>query len=792
MFHKTHVSAPASLKMSNPAVAPRAPLSEVHRTLSEIPQSYFLPDLEGTFNKNKGQKDPAVLHAEMNANGELDMELAPSVNIPLRHTLNRALFNAAPHKQNGRANTGTATLRKRSHQGLMVVKAFHSKLPVVASRRADYALKPLVEARIRNVVAADGGTRNTIGRIAKAYPKKGSSVEFPPTISEVKKAIASSGLDLSAIPKELLRPLDLSAVGQEHAEITINTKADSGFPVDVKITEPGALEKIMGLAKGLRAECEREYKKDPENGVWKYIRNLEDTAPYMVALKGKCKADCYKTEKIEAFQMRFYNALGRQVILNMQVSTQVMESVSRNILDGSEYHSAQGVSLVRGGANDLVMGMDTQLMNEGVSYVHVGDDSWVAMLVEDGIVLFSLDCSNFDLTQHSEATARIHSALRTELERIDPVSGQVWYAFARERLVVTHGWATYKWKHAGPSGMAIQSKVNDVLMDVVLQRVTRLRSVAKDRESLNQALQEIGRGMHLDIRLEDYEFVPGRQTISDALRDVSFLFIGYRFYNENGDVMVFCDLPRSLSQMAFPGLKWVDDKRELAVTEAIRLGSTMMNMGLPPSELLPAYKQARDEVYSLIKRVIKENGDINDEKLKWAVQASPYSGGVIPSLSGTLRALEKVEELWSPGVELASTSEMVDALTLPRAFLSWAEEVEEVELERKKEHFVRPLARTVDPKLARIKRTLIQRRPKPTHPATLKNLGREPPTAVWGPDKQPRVSTEATVVRYERAKDYVGSRRDRSGYDPNADDISEVSEASDYDEYEERMLISRR
>lgn len=761
---------------SNPSKAPNMPLTPAQLKFAHVPQAQFLPAPGSKFSLNKGIKDPEALWKELNAMGDLDVEVRETVNIPLQHTLDPRLMNASVKKQNAMSDTGMATCRKRSAEGVGFVAEVFGALPIAnASLRAAYAEAHKVSAAIRSKVAMDGGTRNTTGRLAKHMPKVGSFVSDPPTPAEVKKGIISSGLDLSKVAADELQKLPLAAMGVDPENpqygIYINPKADSGYPVNVKITYPGALEKIHQLAITVRKEAEMAHQLDPVNGIYNLIREWEYTRPWLVVCKGKCKADCYSQVKVEGFEMRFYNAFGRQIVLNMQVASQVLEAHAKNILGMAGGHSAQGVSLVRGGAEELVAAMDVQLLTDGLSYVHVGDDSWVAALVDGGIVLFSLDCTSFDITQHSQATAAMDMAIRKELERIDPVSAQIWYAFARERLVTTIGWATLQWKHCGPSGLPLQSKRNDVLMDIVLQRVAAICRLARDKDALDAAIQKIGEGLHLKIRLEDHVFVPGRSTIADALKDTAFLFIGYRFYNERGYVEVFCDLPRSLAQISYPALKWTADKKEFVVQEAIRLGSTVLNMGTPPAELENAFEKGKAYVKVLIQRAIAAHGDIRDEKLRWAVQASPHGTDPVPSLSGVLRAIDNSEKLWKREEPMPFTSEFIP-------LTKWADILDEEEREKREETGVRRLNYVVDAKLARLKALRLADRKVPTHPPTARNLGRPGPTAVWAPDKpKARRFTETRSKGFSRGL----STREEDFYDSMSDRASEIS---DYDIYE--------
>ena len=431
--------------------------------------------------------------------------------------------------------------------------------------------------------------------------------------------------------------------------------------------------------------------------------------------------------------LRFYNVIPRQVVLIMQTATQPFELNATHILN-SDSKSGIGITLTHGGADELVAALDRQLdqaREQGeveVAYVHVGDDSFVAVREGAKIKLFALDCSNFDLTQHGTVTAEPHQAIYEQLRLIDGPAAALWYAYARERVVVVAGTVTRRWKHAGPSGMPLQSKVNDVLMDCALQRVRERWEAGLDEAGTDALLQSIGKGMGLAIRVEQYQELEAT-SIRAALEQTSFLFIGYYFHNKLGDniVRVHADIARTFSQVPYPNQKWTFTKGELFVKEAMRLGSIALGLGQPCPDTKPAVDAFKAAARELVRQASNSDVDVENEMLRWAVQENPWGPKVAPSLQGLLRALDRpAEKLWEAREpELPSESVLL---------ASWAEEVDTQErIEAKAEGSVvdRPAGRAV-------RAAHIPHAPAPTHPVTARNDGRPPPTAVWGPNKPKR------------------------------------------------------
>lgn len=276
--------------------------------------------------------------------------------------------------------------------------------------------------------------------------------------------------------------------------------------------------------------------------------------------------------------------------------------------------------------------------------------------------------------------------------------------------------------------MPLQSKVNDVLMDVALQRVQKRWTRGLQEEGVDALLMGIGEGMGFSIRVEQYQELEAG-TIREALKSTSFLFIGYYFHNKNGDdiVRVHADIARTFSQVPYPNQKWTFAKGELAVKEAMRLGSIALGLGQPCPETKGAIAAFKAAARELVRQALNGGADVENEMLRWAVQENPWGPEVAPSLQGLLRALDRPAELLWETREPELPSESV-------LLTSWAEDVESQErIDAKAEGSVvdRPAGRSV--RAARIPHAQA-----PTHPVTARNDGRPPPTAVWGPDKPKR------------------------------------------------------
>jgi len=651
----------------------------------------------------------------------LDMEMSKSFAIPRELTVD-PMVHQRMKPTYATAKAGKISLRVRSGEAYSILSPIYAALPAET-----FAGQGLVKERIENRFYVDGGAEHALGRVRKAYPKQGAVVPNPVTEAEARYALDNTGIRIDHLPRHALAPYPLAAREDAPQAVSVNEKSENGFPVLGKWSDALARTKVLGLAVSVRQGITSAVRRGPR-GVKEWKEDLEASQPWLVALKGKAKADYYPREKVEDGFLRFYNVMPRQIMLNMQVATQPLEALSRTILEGSA--TGIGLSLVRGNAGRLVEELERRVKERGNAYVHVGDDSWVIHEERGVYYMYALDGSNFDLTQHSDTTRAVHEAVRGQLMVIDAAAADLWYEYARERLVVVSGTLVRRWRHAGPSGMPLQSKVNDMLMDVLINRaLAKWPSTEHEEGPWGDCLRKIGADMGFDLKVEQFVKVTAR-TLQEALEQVPFLFIGSYFHVLGGQVTVCTDVPRTLSQMPYPGLKWMKTEKELVVMEAMRMGSMLLSAGVPTHAFAPAFAAWRQGAIKLLTKVLETHGDVEDERLRWAVAESPFGPevGLKPSLRGLLRAVERDERvLWmEPEKELPSESVLMP--------ISWAAEAEEEEAREvaSKERYVPPTAHIL-PKAIPIRRI-----PATTHPVTRANDGRPPPTAVWGPNKEPR------------------------------------------------------
>lgn len=200
-----------------------------------------------------------------------------------------------------------------------------------------------------------------------------------------------------------------------------------------------------------------------------------------------------------------------------------------------------------------------------------------------------------------------------------------------------------------------------------------------------------------------------------------------------------------LSQLPYPRDVFEKSTQLLQAKEAMRLGSILLNLGIPRADLAPAFRVQWERTLALVDAAIEKTGGLEEHpSLRWAVSENPLLGLELPP---SLRGLRTVLALGAERIWL----EPAYRPTRPIAGPSWADQVEEDEEERALLAGVdlrRPAAEVMRP------RPLAVAQP-PTHPFTLQAHGRTPPTAVWQPDRPARQPREGGARGGRRGRSLV-------------------------------------
>jgi hypothetical protein len=503
-----------------------------------------------------------------------------------------------------------------------------------------------VRDRAMDTVFISGGAHLALGRLEFAYPKankplpKGFAV---PTRGEVELAFEGCGF-----------PKTVDKIAWE--ELRINKTSSNGYP----FLGTGQDEDKLHAAAMLGRELHRLASEHvAERGtIEEWMDVVKTSYPHLVVLMGKAKADVYTLKKVEKFMLRFYNVVPRQFAMLMQTVTQPFEGSQRNVLEqraaqGEFLHSAQGVPLAHCGAEDMVEQMEIQLAVLGYAYVHCGDDTWLVFNDGEGVVCVGLDASNFDLTQRGEVIAPLRERLTDTLRTGDRVAAEIWNEFMRSRVVAVAHTLVREMNHGGPSGMMMQSKLNDMLAHVMCDRYVRAvrTSDPLTEEEYERLAISVGDTLGLVIRLEMFVRVGGARTIREVLREHPFLFLGYYFHEKNGRVVVMADMPRSLAGIRYPGTKWEVKASDLAIKEPMRIGSIVQSWGIPTKDYEEFFGVARGNAVRQVEKALSHlqragESDYVDDSLRWALDLA-FVGEATPSMRGLLAALQRnSEELW--------------------------------------------------------------------------------------------------------------------------------------------------
>lgn len=201
--------------------------------------------------------------------------------------------------------------------------------------------------------------------------------------------------------------------------------------------------------------------------------------------------------------------------------------------------------------------------------------------------------------------------------------------------------------------MPMQSKVNDVLMEILISRFMRNVMDHPEKEGTAEEfegrMKAVGSRMGLVLKIEQFHRFEGVSTVRDALAIRPFLFVGYYFWrSEDQFVYPFIDLPRTMAQMAYPSGKWTASNKMFLRTEAMRLTSIAMGSGIAPPQLRTAQMALFQECERLLVAAIGsvDNPDEPDERLVWATQVAPLamSGDTIALFAASLKGLQRAFE----------------------------------------------------------------------------------------------------------------------------------------------------
>lgn len=633
---------PMSSGASNPLMAPSSAKESIPKDYKGIPIARFTLDGSAYRALKSGSFTPLDAHPKFTQ--------MPSIMAPAGYSVDGRL------EKGGMVITqsGPIQVRPASAYGAHSARVVLERLPK-EGRLSGLFSEQSVREGMEKKVYASAGIEGSLNRLFQYSPtEKGGLGDLRvPSREEVFAALGRCG---QLIPEgSLVFPKPLQST-ESASGVKYNAHASNGI---IGGTMSMELPRNVVLAEASTTLRELEKFKSAEE-VDRYYQHLIEREPWRVGVLGKTKADYISVQKVKEGKLRFYSVLNRPQVMVMQTVTQVYEEGCENVFNNSDLSSAQGVSFVRGGAERMVQALEYQLEQDTYAFLHVGDDSFVVWLEGESVVVFTVDCTAFDLTQRSDITEPVHDMMYEELAKISLPSARLWWNYMRKRLVVLNNGKTYLMRNGGPSGTPMQSKVNDVLMDIMLTRLgVKLRR--RRLNDLERTVEEVGRTMGFTVRLEQKAVGP---SLRQVLRDSPVLFIGYYLWaDEEGAVWPYMDVHRSLAQRPYPANKWETKDVSFLQKEAMRLTSIVANAGLPPPELAAAHDAQRKHAVELLREALAAHGDVKDKRLDWFVQGMEALRDVneIPSMSGLLGFMERGgdRELWLPEKPLESVSEFL-------------------------------------------------------------------------------------------------------------------------------------
>ncbi len=323
--------------------------------------------------------------------------------------------------------------------------------------------------------------------------------------------------------------------------------------------------------------------------------------------------------------------------------------------------------------------------------------------------------------------------------------------------------------------MPLQSKVNDMLMDVYLQRVirslhsNRVAGHAMTSELIAEVIEAEGKALGFVVRLEELHHHIGATSVRECLVERPFLFIGYRFHVRDGQVVPYIDIPRALSRLPYnSSFDWLE-KQAHSVRTAIRLGGLALSMGIPPQGEERAFaKLVAAARFNLARHV---HSAMADKEVAFQMNQLVFVGNdvkyTISDMRGLLNALTKetICRIWAEGVTMDTSEALGD----------WADAVEAEEAQLKYSNSLEWLQQRSELRKIVPDGRIPGQRPVGVRVLSSTTLGRVPPTI-------PRERPSRASVSYgggERARKADHRRGGQLWWDSESERYSEYSDLPD-------------
>lgn len=773
--------------MSNPTHAPAFPLTRTQALLDAGNNVGYYEVTEEKRARLKGLKSPEAV---------LDMLHGKALHIVDSIVLDKTLIRGKelldrvgnPKPILLAAANGPPVMRVRSAVAVGVLNECMAALPV--------GLRKAYQERTVQSFSVGGGCPLHLGRLQRALkPMVGGDATNPPTLAEADSA-ANAAWGLDKLDWGVMRAYPLIQRDSEKA-VRMAAHSRAGVPTMGNYSDPEVRATQLGLALGLRKELVERERKDAGGGR-AYLRELEASAPHMLAAVSATKTEVVTGAKLDALSCRRYAIYPKYLQMNCAVATQPFSAGCRNILSHWQCHSMLGASLTHGGADALADAFTTQLDEHDCAYAHGGDDCTMAFNYNcfewketvgghvvglptrrTGILTICLDFSDCDITMQWLTRAPLVRVIERHLRRIDAAAASAWAYSMGDTLEVLSGSLAAKTKEMGKTGGLLNSHINDLAAGVLAARLkARLgrtsgqprlydgRSAESraagprveaegldvlDEDIVRATVKELAIGMGLNCRVDYIHFSPCPPAMPDTVRSRidmhAFLVrsphpkvMGMMWHaTMQGEgqckALVMMDWQRRLSALAYPHMH-VKGNEDFKVAEAGRLIAIALSQGVPDQ----THRQAGAILDARARKLVGAIVASSKEKAATPIDQflSAYSVDLDVDLRGSLSALKRREDIWNtPRPAGTGRGDRLDPAPLP-ANASWADEEQAAEDEPYLREGV-PEPPLADPARHALMPIAMPRLLPLAHPLTTKQAGRPPRTARWGPDLPPNI-----------------------------------------------------
>lgn len=565
----------------------------------------------------------------------------------------------------------TPQVRPTSKYGVQYVAAYRSALGGEDKRKLDHKIS-------RGVYVVGAPPPSFFGRLRAVRVRMENETRcFDNSDESWREAVNRAGYQsIRGLSASLRLPMSLRGAGPGAVRVNMKSRMAPTMERPGETTLPAHQEKAERLA----ATIYQAYADKGLVGVDELVRAIKNSPDlrYLVTFVAQAKDDFYDYQKLEDLKMRLYAVAPGPLRLIISSVQQSAQQHKRHMLKDSTVTTAQGVPMVRQGADRLVKAVHAQvqrsLTNDGFGFgaAHAGDDSWVVIQFHhDGVIYtisLGLDCNNFDLSQVESLKACAFSAVSEVYSVISPPLTRFCVGVATHAAVCLSSGITTTFIDGSLSGGVFQEVINDTISSHVLDAFRKLlieafENWAHDLDDLTeevakklvrQCIAQLSDMYSISIREEFMHVSKG--SLHKNMTEFPPTFLGYQLVpTKTAQGMLYLPFlsPERVARAMYSPRHV--PKEEFALSEVVRLAGSVLQLGSPARS--PPIRAAARKVLAMLKDFSPDQ-TIPSDLVRYGLNAGAFTGKLVPedvslTIAGLQRAIRNASSLWEGTTPLA-------------------------------------------------------------------------------------------------------------------------------------------